>query len=426
MKQINLTITAEAPLAIGQRKPGGSVSEAMDYIPGAAIRGAVAAKVLEQAGSEPGVSTESSGDDFHRLFLTDQAVVFQNAYPAIAKVGNDHYEESLEVRLLPVTALSSKTDSGFKPDKGGVFDSLIDGFCAREQGLFYEPNGLTGDSASADLSVRVEPFSGFYSKKGNTYRSHTVSKRLLTRVGINRRRATAQEEMLYSLEVLDEVQGKKHPQPMVYQSSIFVRDDDLADQMHQFITHYSNQFRLGGAASRGLGKVEIKASIDALQLHTHEIKQRIEHFNQKIMERWHLWSAFGADTPLAKQIFFTVNLQSDAILNERWQRTMVVSEEMLRHFAGISNAADPTLTLQIAYSSYDYRSGWNAAWGLQKDLELVTKMSGVYLFGTQNPDLWYDKLAELTLWGVGDRTSEGFGQIQICDEFHLIFRENAV
>jgi CRISPR-associated protein Csx10 len=53
-------------------------------------------------------------------------------------------------------------------------------------------------------------------------------------------------------------------------------------------------------------------------------------------------------------------------------------------------------------------------------------MSGVYLFSTQNPELWYDKLAELTLWGVGDRTSEGFGQIKICDEFHLIFRENAV
>lgn len=418
MKRIILTITSEAPLAIGQRKPGGSVSEAMDYIPGGAIRGAIAAKILERAGSEPEVSAEGAGDDFHRVFLTDQAAVFQNAYPAIAKIGDDQYEESLEVRLLPVTALSSKTDSGFRPKKGGVFDSLIDGFCAREQGLFYEPNDLTGD--------RVEPFSGFYSKKGNTYRSHTVSKRLLTRVGINRRRATAQEEMLYSLEVLDEVQGKKHPQSMVYQSSIYVRDDDLADQLQQFIEHHCNQFRLGGAASRGLGKVTIKASIDALQLHINEVKQRIEHFNQKIMERWQLWSAFGADTPLVKQSFFTVNLQSDAILSEQWQRTMVISETMLRQFAGISKVDDSTLKLQTAYSSYDYRSGWNAAWGLQKDLELITKMSAVYLFSTQTPELWYDKLAELEFWGVGDRTSEGFGQIQICDEFHVIFRENAV
>jgi CRISPR-associated protein Csx10 len=115
---------------------------------------------------------------------------------------------------------------------------------------------------------------------------------------------------------------------------------------------------LSGAASRGLGKVTIQASIDALQLHTNEVKQRIEHFNQKIMERWQLWSAFGADTPLVKPTFFTVNLQSDAILSEQWQRTMVISEEMLRQFAGISKVDDPTLRLQTAYSSYDYRSGW--------------------------------------------------------------------
>jgi CRISPR-associated protein Csx10 len=63
MKQIKLTITAEAPLAIGQRKPGGSVSEAMDYIPGAAIRGAIAAKILDQASSEPEVCAEGNGDD---------------------------------------------------------------------------------------------------------------------------------------------------------------------------------------------------------------------------------------------------------------------------------------------------------------------------------------------------------------------------
>jgi CRISPR-associated protein Csx10 len=416
MKRITLTITAETPLAIGQRKPGGSVSEAMDYIPGAAIRGAIAAKILEQAGSEPEVSAEGTGDDFHSLFLTDQAAVFQNAYPAIAKIDDDQYEESLEVRLLPVTALSAKTDAGFKPTKGGVFDSLIDGFCARGQGLFYEPNDLTGD--------QVEPFGGFYSQKGNSYRSHTVSKRLLTRVGINRRRATAQEEMLYSLEVLDEVQGQKHPQPMVYQSSIFVRDDDLAEQLHQFINH--NQFRLGGAASRGLGKVAMAAGIEAVLLKADALKQRLAAFNAAIETRWALWSIFGTAQRLPELTFFTITLQSDAILSEQWQRTMVLSKPMLCQFAGLEEADDRTLTLQAAYSSYDYRSGWNAAWGLQKDLELVTRMGGVFLFSTENPDLWYAKLAELERWGVGDRTSEGFGQIQICDEFHLIFRENAV
>ncbi|MDX2240622.1 MAG: CRISPR-associated RAMP protein Csx10 [Leptolyngbyaceae cyanobacterium bins.302] len=422
MKRIDLTITAQAPLAIGQRKPGGSVSEAMDYIPGGAIRGAIAAKILDQAPSAPAVDTEGNGDDFHKLFLNEQAAIFQNAYPAIAKAGDDKYERSTDVRLLPATALSSKTNSGFKPspdsEKPGVFDSLIDGFCARAQRLFYEPNDLTGD--------RVEPFSGFYSKAGNTYRSHAVSKRLLTRVGINRRRATAQEEILYSLEVLDELQGKDHPQTMIYRSSILVQENSLAEQLHQFIQHNHDQFRLGGAASRGLGRVAITAEINDIHSQTDAVKQRIADFKTKMEVRWQSWAVFGSAQPLPEITFFTINLQSDAVLTEQWLRTMVISETMLRQFAHLNEADDPTLKLETAYSSYDYRSGWNAAWGLQKDLELVTKMGGVFLFSTQKPELWYDKLAALELWGVGDRTSEGFGQIQICDEFHLIFRENAV
>jgi len=417
MKRIELSITAKAPLAIGQRKPGGSVSEAMDYIPGAAIRGAIAAQILNKAGADPAVDADGDGDDFYKLFLNDDAAVFQNAYPAIAKVGDDRYEASQNVQLLPTTALSAKTNSGFKPGKNGVFDSLIDGFCAREQGLFYEPNDLQGD--------RVEPLSGFYSKKDNAYCSHTVSKRLLTRVGINRRRATAQEDILYSIEVLDEIQGKKNPAPMVYRSSILLRDDDLAEQLHPFLHHNRDQFRLGGAASRGLGHVEITAEIHNAQPQTEVIKHRIAAFNQKMQERWEMWAVFGASQAIPEPTFFTLNLQSDAMLVEDWRRTMVISEPMLHQFAGIA-VDDPSLTLQTAYSSYDYRSGWNAAWGLQKDLELVTKMGGVFLFSTQKPDFWYENLAALELWGVGDRTSEGFGQVQICDEFHLIFREHAV
>ena len=42
MKQLALTVTAQSPLAIGRRKPGGSVSEAEQYIPGSVLRGAIA------------------------------------------------------------------------------------------------------------------------------------------------------------------------------------------------------------------------------------------------------------------------------------------------------------------------------------------------------------------------------------------------
>lgn len=108
---------------------------------------------------------------------------------------------------------------------------------------------------------------------------------------------------------------------------------------------------------------------------------------------------------------------------------------MLCEFVGLdkefaklkSEEQNDFLKLEVVYSSYNYRSGWNSAWGLMKDIELVTNRGGVYLFSTsqENEQLWIDKLKELEVKGVGDRTSEGYGQVQICNEFHNIFRENA-
>ena len=413
MRQITLTITAHSPLAIGQRKPGGSVSEAMDYIPGTVIRGAIAGQILRQTQQTP-----EAGDDFHRLFVDEQAAVFRNGYPAIARVDDDTYELRAEaISVLPVTALSSKTDSGFKPGKTGVFDSLIDSYCAREHGLFYEPNDITGD--------RVEPFSGFYSKSDTAYATHSVNKRLLTRVGINRQRATAQDEILYSLEVLNETQGKQQPVPSVYRSTILVNDDALAEQLLAFIQGNGDRIRLGGSASRGLGQVSLAATLG--EETANSLPQRVTAFNSKLQERWALWNAFGSldSDPLQDRLFFTIDLQADTILTEHWRRTMVLSEAMLKQSAGLASSE---IRLEMAYSSYDYRSGWNAAWGLPKDVELVTKLGGVFLYSIpmSEGDGWYEYLAKLERWGVGDRASEGFGQIRVCDEFHQVMREASV
>jgi len=411
MKRLNLTITAQAPLAIGQRKPGGSVSEVMDYIPGTVIRGAIAGKLLQHG-------TPEVGDDFHRLFVEEGAAIFQNAYPAIAKLGEDRYRLSpSEIRVLPATALSSKTESGFKPRRAGVFDSLIDSYCAKEHGLFYEPNSKEGD--------RVEPFNGFYSKVDKHYISHSVSKRLLTRVGINRRRATAQDEILYSLEVLNESQGKAQRQPTIYRSAILV-DDDLAEALCTFIDQNGDRFRLGGSASRGLGQVEISVDQDDVPTSTQAVKEldeRINGFNNCLNRRWQQWSIFGTSTqPIEGRTYFSIGLESEAILLENWRRTFVLSAETLSHLLSTQ------VELEMAYSSYDYRSGWNAAWGLAKDTELVTAMGSVFLFSisTTEQSNWIDKLAKLEQNGVGERTSEGFGQIRVCDEFHQVMREEPV
>ena len=208
---------------------------------------------------------------------------------------------------------------------------------------------------------------------------------------------------------------------IIFKSAILV-PDDLLDSLYTFIHNHQNNFRLGGASSRGLGKVQITAKKQS------EIKSnlddRINQFNQKLRTRWNEWgNIFGKISEIPKnRIYFTIDLQADAILSENWRRTTVISEAMLQQVTGVE---DSSLQLHTAYSSYDYRSGWNTAWGLMKDVELVTNRGGVYLFSTDNKDLWLNAWENLEVYGIGERTSEGFGQVQVCNEFHLILREEA-
>ena len=400
MKEIRLTIIAKSPLAIGNKKPS-SVSEAIDYIPGSVIRGAIASQLIERGG-KPKIDDDS--DDFNRLFIANNAAIFSNAYPA--------------PYLLPSTAVSSKANPGFKAKGNGVFDTLIDRFCADSYGLPFDPN-CPKDGG------RVEPFGGFYNLAINKYQSKSVTKRLLTRAGINRRRATSEEAILYSIEVINESTEKS---PVVFQSSIFV-EDDLAPLLQSFIDRSS--ISIGGSVSRGLGKIAIETELLDINL---DIKKNIDTFNRTLKKRYGKWSIFDNSTEDKKpefpnRVYFTLNLESEAILRDRWRRTTAISSEMLSQFLGITeDTLIQDLCLEASYSSYNYLSGWNSAWGLMKDIELVTNKSSVYLYSI-DPEYekeYIDKLQKLAIEGVGERTTEGFGRITICHPFHNISREEAV
>jgi len=423
MQRIELEIKALSALAIARQKAGGSIGEAVDYIPGTVIRGAVAAQILDLSNGRSADLTENGGD-FQALFLSDNPAIFQNAYPSALQIKKHPVPQDRikEIRVLPGTALSSKNKPGFKckekdREKNGVFDTLIDRFCAEAYGYPYDPN-CPEDGGRVDAAGI-----SFYCKIDDEYHSIKVNKRLLTRVGINRRRATSEEEILYSLEVLNESQEKKQT-PVYYRGAILV-EEDLAESLRDFIQQRHQNFRLGGSTSRGLGKVEIntKKPVDAKI----DVSARIAEFNKKLEWRWDKWGVFGnpiKELP-ANRTYFTLDLQADAILTENWRRTTVISEKMLHQFAGVKDK-DESLRLEAAYSSYEYLSGWNAAWGLMKDVELITQKGSVYLFSTTQPGPWIQRLGELEMRGLGDRTCEGFGQIQICNQFHLVFREERV
>lgn len=423
MTKLELTITAISALALGRRKPGDSVSEVENYIPGSVLRGAIASQILQLSGRHS-VNLAENGGDFQNLFLDESAAVFGNAYPAVTKIDDKLTAVNNQIKVLPATAVSSKTNPGFKTDKGhGVFDTLIDAFCAAAYNQPYQPS----DSRAIvqGTNPQVETYSSFYSLINNNYYSHNASSRFLTRVGINRRRATSEEEILYSIQVLNESFLKNIKTDewdnFVFRGFVGVDNESLAEKLQEFIQINSDKFRIGGSISRGLGKVKIAVSQGKASCLN--LQSQIDNFNQALRNRWQLWSIFGKceNDLLSDRTYFTLDLQSDAILSENWQRTTVISADMLKDVANID---DESLEMHLAYSSYDYRSGWNSAWGLMKDVELVTNKGSVYLFSTSKPEKWYAVLKKLSEKGIGDRTCEGFGQVEVCNEFHQVFREN--
>ena len=396
---LSIKVTLESPMLTGGRKPSGQAVEAVQYIRGGLIRGAVANALLaDLENSEPDA-------DFSQLFLENDAGTFQNCTPG--------------TKVLPATAVGCKDVPGFLANgKHGIFDTLFERIVSEKAERMYQPN-------CPECSGRVEAQGGFYENVGEVYEKRSLNTRLLTRVAINRQRRVAEDELLYHLTALDPIIVKEEEEDsrddvevkkVVLHGSARI-PSDLVGKVSQ--TLQQKVKRLGGGSSRGLGKVNVVVD---KQKSPDPLEKRIDTFDCVLKEVWETYALLpNTEIGEFKGTYFSVNLQSDAILiaEDGWQRSMALTAPALQEMAG----CDTEVKHVRSFASYDYVSGWNAAWGLPKETELVTQMGSVFVFHTPDIDAWLPKLQTLENTGIGNRRGEGFGHILICDPFHLHMRE---
>ena len=82
------------------------------------------------------------------------------------------------------------------------------------------------------------------------------------------------------------------------------------------------------------GKVSLKVKKPEVQ---DTLKQRIDKFNDALQRVWENYSQLpSVEIGAFEGTYFTVNLQSEAILTAKdgWQRTMVLTAQMLQEMAG--------------------------------------------------------------------------------------------
>ena len=388
--ELSLKVTLKSPILTGGRKPTGQASEALNYIRGGLIRGAVANALLAE------LENRKPDAEFRKIFTEDDASIFRNCTPG--------------TEVLPATAVGCKDFAGFIADgKHGTFDTLLERIVSEKAGWMYQPN-------CPQCGGRIEAQSGFYEVKNGSHKEKRLNTRLLTRVAINRQRKVAEESLLYHLNAIDPVIVKtkenEEAEQVMLHGSVRVPSDHV-DKVAQTLQQKVN--RLGGGSSRGLGQVSITVEN---KKPPKPVDERITHFNGKFKTLWQVYASLpNTDIGECERDYFTVNLQSEAILTaaDGWQRTMVLTAQMLQDMT----RCDTELTLVRSFASYGYAGGWNAVWRLPKDTELVTNMGSVFVFHTSDIDAWIPALQGLEDTGIGNRREEGYGQITICDPFHL-------
>lgn len=425
---VPITIEALSPLAFPERKPGVQFRSSLQYVPGAAIYGALGMLLGKTLDAEA----------FGKLF---REIRCHNAYPILP---GDAWSRPLPMTAMQPKGEKNKNNESLCPncgDKKGAIrrpydDSLYDRVCWEQQqpaALIYAPADAEGRPwesvgrifyALEDLDCKPWHVGDKLDDVG--VGSREVSQRVLTRVSINRRRGTAEDTRLYSPLVLSETMEErcKHLVPTRFQGSVAVPDDDI-----QVTAALANITHVGARQTTGVGAVDIHAqpaiaredSIAALQT-------RVEAMKQRFKQQAELYATLGGRDWQPGTIF-TVNLLSDAILYEQgWLPTNEINGEMLeeatRTFANNGDVAYQGIKARLirAFTTTATVGGWNVSWQRPKQNAVATQMGSVFVFQAADglsPDD-YAALARLEHDGVGERRAEGYGQVRICDEFHLL------
>jgi CRISPR-associated protein Csx10 len=415
MAQLEITVRAKSPLSLGTMKAyAGTLIETGDYVVGAQLRGALGA--LRNF-----VSPAEQAEIDQLLGAPGQAgILFPNCY-----LSNDK-----PAYPLPFTAQTCKRKSGFvgddKKDKDhhGVADTLLMQLAYdRIAGADGEwPIPLPFQYKCPKCGHRTEPFTGVVESRGlRNYTKPEVSSHRQTRVAINRARLTAEESQLYTVQAIDE-------------GSFFVGvvevDDARVELARKWLARIT---RIGGRTSRGFGRVAVEVKDARL---SESLWNRLESFNQKYGEFEADLRAIAHEPPAPEtRTLFTINLRSDALLRTReglptlrFDATMLrdtlngllTEEERDRYSLDSFN-----FELIAEYTQPQIVSGWQTAWQLPKEVLLASRRGGLYVFAAETGDDANRQedlttlLEKLEAAGIGEMCEDGYGQIVVCDPFHL-------
>ena len=421
-----IIVRLKSPLLLGDESGAGNYEQTANYIPGSVLRGAVAARLLDELPEDYAYARDHAScpqeeqPAFWRVFGAAHPPRFGNAYPARRGWAYP----------FPATARTCKRHPGYKTDENrdghGVFDTMIeqvvydlvsDPWFPHRAELMPELDRAWADLAKSydprcpypDCKEPLSPPSGYYlldgTVPGPTLRP-TISR--ATHVGINRARGVAEDALLFTLETIDEP-GAEFRGRLIY-------DDAYAAEFATALSldGSTGEFVIGRGRSRGMGLVEISVDVPPK---LSQMSDRLEELNrrfQAILNEYH-----RADARVPARLpghFFSLTLRAAAVLTAP-DGTPALWPDL----ASVGLAAAWPLR---AWARTTVVGGWDAAAELPRRTRQAVEPGAVFLYylpaGVMPRTALEDRLTALERDGVGELRERGYGQLTACAPFHLI------
>jgi CRISPR-associated protein Csx10 len=407
MKTQLLTLKAVSPLALHRRRASEQFAASLDYLPGSAIRGALADLYLQ------GNPDRAKDELFQRLFISpSENVTFSDFLPTADKS---------RTRLVPLSALTCKRFSEHESKPGVVTDSLMRLELADEldESGLLDLGGQTDPLAWGNWKhcqecrkqnreeKRDRAEAGYYTAL-SPFERVPVPKRMITGTAIERATGTAAHAMLFSHEVIEESSLQKNGKETLFRGLITL-PDDLYDEVDRMVKS-GQRLAVGYGRSRGLGQLESGYWQEWVTAERFSLRERWEMLNEAAKA---LWERFSRQ--LTGQ-YFTLTLQSHLALRNK------VCEPILGDITAEDLGLPPEIERRRSMMTAVVVPGWNAAQNLPKPDSWALGRGSVLLFrlpAAIEPVL--KRLEEIERNGLGERRAEGFGRVTVCDEFHYHF-----
>jgi len=416
-----VTVRSLAGVACPPSRARGERQDALAYVPGSSLRGALAASYLQIG---------AAGDEAFRQ-LAD-ACHFGNLYPA----GSG----GLQSRPVPLTAVTCGRMPGFRAGGGhGVTDTLLPREAAALSGeppAPVEPSAEGAapsagpDSAERRQSVARGWESLVHCARCDTERQRPGTSRLVSADGFAQWLPDGPNATPVSFDAVYGGAISAAPRAVGagsyfqrclaegqrFTSSVICADEEAAALVSERLAPPGAILSLGSGRSRGLGTVNVEewrleVASDSLTVRQEGLTEALASWRRQL------------ELPAPQHRYFSVTLLSPAILRDPFGRFRVWLDG--QGAASVWGLPAGSMEIRQQLVRTGPVEGWNAGLGLPKADALALQAGSCWLVRTSAPDgeLPLAALEELEAQGLGERRQEGFGAVRVCDPIHWRLRE---